>query len=277
MVVKTQFYPSVRAHGIPHPRTLLLQDMPLDEIPQHLSFPVFVRPAQTLLFGAHFRGKGFVAGNVRELRGYLQRAQDAQLNVLVQEVIPGPTTAGYAIEGYIDHGGRVIMCFATQKIRQPSMFSNTTIDVTIPRAHLKGFDIVILDYLRQMGYRGLFGAEMKWDARDGQFKFLEVNARCMGGNYQGAACGVNHILAAYQDSLGRPVKPVHHYVPGFYYIELLYDLAAMGRLAWRHREWRPDLRPYTHYHLFNYLRRGDNRPFLKGAKTFLQSLVSRAP
>jgi predicted ATP-grasp superfamily ATP-dependent carboligase len=254
MVVKSRFYHSLRLHQIPHPRTFNPQDTPLDDMTQRLSFPVYIRPAQTLLFGAHFPGKGFVAHNVRELQRYVQLTRRLGLEVMVQEIIPGPTTHGYGISGCIDHHGHLVAFYAVQKLRQPSM---------------------ILNYLRQMRYRGVFGAEMKWDARDQSMKFLEVNARSMGGNYLGVACGSNHVLAAYQDALGIPVEPALHYEPGIHYLELLYDLVTMGLLAWRHHEWQPGLRPYTQRYLGNYVRRGDNRPFLKHVVTFLRDTLAQ--
>jgi predicted ATP-grasp superfamily ATP-dependent carboligase len=236
MVIKTRFYPSVREQGIPHPRTLNPQDTSIETIIRHLHFPVYIRPAQPLLFGAHFAGKGFVAHTIHELHAYLQRVTQVHLEVMIQEIIPGPTTHGFGMSGYMDRHGQVLAFYAVQKLRQPSMFSNASVNVTVPRAQLNGFDTRILDYLRRMQYRGIFGTEMKWDARDRCFKFFEVNARSMGGNYLGVACGANHVLAAYRDALGIPVEPTPGYASGVHYIELVYDLTTMLQRAWRDHE-----------------------------------------
>jgi predicted ATP-grasp superfamily ATP-dependent carboligase len=232
-VIKSQFYRSVAEYGIPHPRTLNPEERSVHEIAQQLTFPVFIRPAQTLLFNVHFAGKGFLARNVRELKRYLTLTRSRGVEVMVQEIIPGSVTNGYTFRGYLDRHSQPQVLYATHKLRQPSTFSNNTAWVTIPVAAVADFGNEILAYLRHIRYTGLFGAEFKHDPRDGTWKLLEVNARCMGGNYLGVACGANHVLAAYRDSLGDALPPPRPYQAGLYYLNDLQDLSTFVKLGVR--------------------------------------------
>jgi predicted ATP-grasp superfamily ATP-dependent carboligase len=202
MVIKTRFYPSLQRYGVPHPQTFSPEDTPRDVIMQRLSFPMYIRPAQSLLFAQHFRHKGFVVHNQEELHTFLAIAEQARVEVLVQEVIPGPTSEGYILQGYLNQQSQPIVIVAAQKLRQPTMFSNQSVQVSIPPSSIAECIQSIVDYFQQIQYRGLFGAEFKRDPRDGQLKLLEVNARSMGGNRFETACGANDILAAYRDVLG---------------------------------------------------------------------------
>jgi len=116
MVIKSKFYTSLVTHGIPHPTVQDPQQININEYLPHLRFPIYIRPARSLLFSQQFGVKGFVAHNRRELQQYLRVAEQADLRVMVQEIIPGPATNGFALRGYIDSQGRAAAVMATQKI-----------------------------------------------------------------------------------------------------------------------------------------------------------------
>jgi predicted ATP-grasp superfamily ATP-dependent carboligase len=274
-VLKTKFYKSLQAAGIPHPMTLYPKEVPIDVIMQQIAFPMYIRPAQSLIFSQRFRRKGFVAHNPQELKKFVALATREGLEVMVQEVIPGPATNGYIIQGYFNQRSRPIVIVPAQKIRQPTMFSNESIEVVIPRIHAEECIQHLLDYFHQIQYCGLFGAEFKRDARDGSFKLLEVNARSMGGNAISAACGANDILTAYRDVLGEKVAPLLTYESGLYFIDVGTDLETMLALVVR-RDFsiREFLHPYRQKKAFNILSRTDPLPFLTLMSTLLHKLPS---
>ena len=59
--------------------------------------------------------------------------------------------------------------------------------------------------LARVNYRGIFSAEFKRDARDGQYRILEVNTRAWTYVEFASRCGVNVCEMAWQDALGLPV------------------------------------------------------------------------
>jgi predicted ATP-grasp superfamily ATP-dependent carboligase len=262
MVIKTRFYQALRTHHIPHPVTLLPEDEAWDTQIPNLTFPIYIRPAQSLVFYEQFRAKGFVAQNPPDLYRYLQTTHQYQIPVMIQEIIPGPTRHGVTLRGYMDAQGRVLALMATQKIRQPRLFSNVTVNRTIPLKQVQMEQDLLLPFLRAIHYRGLFGAEFKQDARDGVPKLLEINARSMGGNYLATQCGYNHIRIAYRDALQKNVTPLRHYRLGVYKIHLLHDFTLLLRRAWKRQVTYTDLRPYFDQKVMQVYVDHDALPFL---------------
>jgi predicted ATP-grasp superfamily ATP-dependent carboligase len=263
MVFKDRFYRSLQQYDVPHPYTCYLDEHDPETLAQTLVFPVFLRPAQSLLFYQRLGGKGFVTHTIHEFRHYLELTQRTGLTMMVQEIIPGPTECGFALRGYIDAQGRVTALMATQKIRQPALISNVMINRTVPLSRLGEMLTVFLTYLQQIGYRGLFGAEFKRDPQDGQLKLLEVNARSLGGNYFAVQCGMNHVRMAYEDALGHPVTPATGYTKGVYKIHLSTDPLLLFEWAVRGRLHATDLQPYIHPWVGHYYTRDDPLPFLQ--------------
>jgi predicted ATP-grasp superfamily ATP-dependent carboligase len=224
MVLKSRFYASLRQWDVPHPRTWYPDCDSWSQIADQLSFPVFVRPDQSRAFTADFHVKGYVAHSLRETQAYLHHAQQAGHSMTLQEIIPGPPSTEYAIRGYMDKQSQPIVLMAIQRIRSFQMFKPRPIMWSIPLSTVGDFAKVIITYLQNIKYSGLFVAEFKRDPRDDAFKLFEINARSGGDNDFVRACGVNHILAAYRDALGKDVTPVTSYEVGRYNINLKYEL-----------------------------------------------------
>jgi predicted ATP-grasp superfamily ATP-dependent carboligase len=250
------------------------EEVPLESIMRQMAFPMYIRPAQSLIFAQRFRRKGFIAHTPQELHRYVALAASAGLEVMVQEVIPGPATNGYVVQGYFNQRSQPIVMVAAQKLRQPTMFSNDSIEVVIPRTQAEECIQHILEYFHQIQYRGLFGAEFKRDPRDGRFKLLEVNARSMGGNALSSACGASDILAAYWEALGEDVAPRLTYKSGLYFIDVETDLETMlMSVTQRTFSLRAFLHPYRQTKAFNILSPHDPLPFL----TLMSTLLHRLP
>jgi predicted ATP-grasp superfamily ATP-dependent carboligase len=263
LVLKHAFYESLRTHDVPHPRTLDPSEQSLQELQQHLPFPVYVRPIQSLRFHERFQCKGFVAANSQELEHYLHLTEAADLHVLVQEIIPGAATQGVLFQGYFDRASRPIVMVASRKLRQASMFANSSAEVSIPHVQVHSCAEILTTYFQAIGYRGLFGAEFKRDPRDGVYKLLEVNARSMGGNAHSTQCGANDIYAAYRDALGELITPRLDYQAGVYSMFLLSDLKTISTLL-RQRAFslRDVLEPYRHKKQMGIFAWDDPLPFI---------------
>jgi predicted ATP-grasp superfamily ATP-dependent carboligase len=265
MVRKALFYKSLQRWNVPHPLTLYSTEHTPAEIERAHTFPVYIRPSESLPFVVAFGLKGFVASNRRELHTYLRLADQHGFEVTAQEIIPGPTRNGYVFKGLFDRRGHLVMSYTQRKIRQPSMFSNSPIHVSIPApsdSSLARFQHGIIDYLTKIQYTGLFGAEFKLDPRDDQFKLLEINARTMGDSYIGIEYGMNDVLAAYRDALGDDVEPIHAYTPGIWFVAELGYLKMLITRALKRRISRRDLLPYFQHKYWFLFSRHDIKPFL---------------
>jgi glycosyltransferase involved in cell wall biosynthesis len=90
MVYKSRFYQSLRTHGIPHPRTLSPDELTVKEIAQTVTFPVFIRPVESLPFHQRFHRKGFLANDTQTLRRILYFARREGIDLLHNVAFVGP-------------------------------------------------------------------------------------------------------------------------------------------------------------------------------------------
>ena len=234
MVNKKQFYASLHALSIPHPKTLAFPESSVDEILTQLSFPMFIKPVYSQPFAIIFRRKGYTAHSDNELRTFLQLVERSHQPVLVQEVIPGPVPNGYVLRGYFDANSRPKALLVAQILRQPSMFANMSCMLSVPREELQGFDEVIIEYLHNRRYRGLFLAQVKWDPRDNMFKLLEINARSSGANALSARSGAYEVQHAYWEALGEQCPTLSSITLGVYFINEVIDIESIANMIRYH-------------------------------------------
>jgi predicted ATP-grasp superfamily ATP-dependent carboligase len=245
IVNKRKFYQSLEKTRIPHPRTCYVDTNHIVTGYPALSYPIFVKPSISQRFFREFGQKGFVAHTQHDLDYYLQVAAQHRIEVMMQEVIAGPTTNLYTINGYFDVRSRPLFLIARRKIRQPTMFSNNSVALSVPLTEVEKPVQYIVEYLSSLKYRGLFTSEWKKSIRDDRFYLLEVNARSGSLNNHVVQCGVNHILMAYRDALGLPVYPVSQYATGVYCITVMTDITSIFRRMRSHDLTVQDMiRPY---------------------------------
>jgi predicted ATP-grasp superfamily ATP-dependent carboligase len=227
MVNKKQFYTSLRALNIPHPKTLAFPEASIEEILTQLSFPVFIKPVYSQPFSALFRRKGYTAHSEQELSAFLQLITRYRQPVLIQEMIPGPVPNGYVLRGYFDVDSTPQAVLVAQILRQPSMFANMSCMLSVPRKVLQGFDEIIIEYLHNRRYHGLFLAQVKWDPRDNSFKLLEINARSSGANALSARSGAHEVQYAYWEALGQKCPPSSSITLGVYFVNEVIDVESI--------------------------------------------------
>jgi predicted ATP-grasp superfamily ATP-dependent carboligase len=70
-------------------------------------------------------------------------------------------------------------------------------------------------------------AEWKRDPRDGVFKLLEINPRQSMQNYLPARCGINFILIAYLDVIGKRIRNFDSYEIGVKWMDFFNNLTSV--------------------------------------------------
>jgi predicted ATP-grasp superfamily ATP-dependent carboligase len=231
LVKKRKFYHSLMEKKVPHPLTVFPDEADLRNTIPESQFPVFVKPSISPIFYAKFGRKGFVANSQKELHRYLQLVDKYKIDVMVQEIVPGPATNHYFIDGYFDKNSKLMGLFARRRLRMwPLWFGNSTACVSIPISEIDDMKEDIVRYLASIGFHGIFSAEFKRDPRDNVGKLLEVNARSWWFNSFPSTCGVNVVLMAYLEAIGERVKPIEDYELDrnlIYFTEDLKWLSAM--------------------------------------------------
>jgi D-aspartate ligase len=229
--------------GIPTPRSWRVSGPErLDEIDGEPPFAV--KPAIKERFLYATGEKAWRADTRTELAARVAAATElvGAEEVIVQELIPG---GGEAQLGYCAffRDGHAAASMTVRRLRQhPPLFGRASTFVqTIEDPRLEELSE---RFLRKIGYYGLVELEYKYDARDGQTKLLDVNARTWGYHSLGQRAGVDFPYLLHVDQLAADQLPLQapedlKAQPGVHWIRLATDLptAALelrkGALDWR--------------------------------------------
>lgn len=234
LVNKSKFYRALDRHRIDYPVTFFPENLEdVQRIGARLIYPIFIRPSISHLFNKTFitEGKGFFAYSLRELKHYYQLATRYGVEVMFQEIIPGPPSNSYQFEGYYNIEHRPTVLFARQRLRiWPPDFGNSTLCVSIPLTIIGDEKKKVNDFIHKIGYQGLMSAEFKKDARDGRLKFLEVNARAWWHFWLSAECGADIVFSSYLDAIGEKTEYIEDYETGLKSIYLFPDLMASANM-----------------------------------------------
>jgi predicted ATP-grasp superfamily ATP-dependent carboligase len=216
LIDKGTFAGVLRSLAIPHPLThLVATEDDLSALDPALLAGAFWKPRLSHTFLPHFGVKAFRIEGPEEGFALWRTAHAAGFDVVLQEYVPGPPTAHYFIDGFVDRDGRVSARLARRRLRMdPPDFGNSTYMETVPLSEVAPAAQSLDRLLQGLGYRGIFSAEFKQDARDGSFKMLEVNSRAWWYVGFAADCGVDVCEMAYRDALGLGVPAVEQYAVG---------------------------------------------------------------
>ncbi len=243
LVDKSRFRNTLERLKLPHPTTRVMTSLrDLDDTPDSVLESSFLKPAHSQQFFARFGVKAFRISDAATGRARLSECIAAGFQMMLQEYIPGPPTNHYFIDGFMDRGGVVRALFARRRLRMsPPDFGNSTFQVSVPLSETGDAVETLKTLLADIEYRGIFSAEFKRDARDGEFNLIEVNARPWWYVDFAARCGVNVCEMAIRDALGQPVESISTYAVGRHCVFPYYDLQAvreeraagnLGLLAW---------------------------------------------
>jgi predicted ATP-grasp superfamily ATP-dependent carboligase len=251
LVDKSRFRNTLERLGLPHPTTRVVTvERDLDDVPDSVFQSSFLKPAHSQQFFARFGVKAFRTSDRSSALSRLADCLAGGFQMMVQEYIPGPPTNHYFIDGFVDRDGVIRALFARRRLRMsPPDFGNSTFQVSVPLGETGSAVATMKTLLADLRYRGIFSAEFKRDARNGEFNIIEVNARPWWYVDFAARCGVNVCELAIRDALGQSVESISGYDVGRRCVFPYYDLQAvrderaagtLGLLEWA-RSW---LGPY---------------------------------
>jgi predicted ATP-grasp superfamily ATP-dependent carboligase len=202
--------------GLPHPRTIVSDNEDdLYQIDESGFRGAFLKPRSSARFIDRYKVKALHAATKQEAIGKFHELKNAGFDVVLQEYVPGPPTAHYFIDGFIDRAGNFRTTFARRRMRMyPADFGNSTYMKSVPletvRPALDALEIL----LKHLNYHGIFSAEFKKDPRNEQFNLLEVNVRPWWYVEFAESCGAPIIEMAYADALGLPLPRAENYKVG---------------------------------------------------------------
>ncbi len=189
-------------HQIPSPKTYIVDQ--LSTLPT-ITFPCILKPVHGHEFRKKMNKKAIVIHNEIELH-----EQFAFYNhfgeLLIQEIIPGTEKNIYQVGTLFDEHMSLRGVFMGQKLNQfPPYFGAGAL---VQSVHDKEVLEMGISVLKKLQFKGLSVVEFKRDARDGQLKFIEINARTWLWHSLSGRCGVDLTHLYYLLLTNQNPKPI---------------------------------------------------------------------
>lgn len=201
---KKKTYELAERLQIPCPKTFTPRSA-ADLEPLLPRLPLAIKPAVKENFFYATGDKAWRADTAEELYA---RYEDARRcirpeEILVQEIIEGDGDTQFSYCAFFRDGQAHSTLVARRERQHPREFGRAA-------TYVETIDLPIIEelserFLKAIGYYGLVEVEFKQDARDGEYKLLDVNARAWGFHILGFAAGVDFPYLLFADQLGHAV------------------------------------------------------------------------
>ncbi len=260
--------------GISIPRSVVRLEPDAEWILKQLALPIIFKPK------AHFDNvlgeKNIVVHSRGELGDFINRHGNVIGKVMAQEVIPGGEECIRVCMCVYGANNEPVSVFMLKRLSScPKLFGVTGVAVS-------EYDEQLLPLIRALGKKmslvGPADIEFKYDAREGEYKFIEVNPRIGGYIHFDTVCGVNNIANVYYLSRGEAGS-----VRSRRQKDGIYFVSAHQDLYWRYKlreplvstlkTYRPLFYRKTVHHLFAYT---DMKPAMVCICRIFNSAVGKA-
>jgi D-aspartate ligase len=162
--------------GVPTPTTLFPQDdHEAETFLRTVPLPVVLKGARSWIPGRR-PAPMVIAQDVNEgLAAYARMDEAERRNVMLQEYIPGGSDSVWMFNGYFDVESECLVGFTGRKLRQsPPETGPASLGVCVWNPRVAETTTSLMS---KLGYRGILDIGFRYDARDGQYKLLDVNPR----------------------------------------------------------------------------------------------------
>ena len=193
---KELFYQLCEKHGVDYPGTLIYdQSMGMD-FKVDFQYPVILKPSDSIKYWEHpfaTQNKVYTIKDREELEKVIGDIYGAGYpdKLIIQDMIPGNDEYMNVLTSYSDKNGKVkMMCFGHVLLEEhtPHGIGNHAIIITEPHEDVM---MRVKKLLEDLGYVGYSNFDIKFDKRDGKYKFFEINTRQGRSNYYVTGSGFN--------------------------------------------------------------------------------------
>lgn len=236
-VDKERFSVLVDRLEIPRPRTVTLATPEdLDRLTDDELTHAFLKPTDPQLHRRHFRTKGTFVHSRAEAERVLRAGAAVGVSFVYQEWIDGDMRSTTLLEGFVDRNGAMPGLVLRRRIRvAPPMIGNTVSSYTAPLEEAEQATADLRRMLADVGFRGAFNVEFKYDVRDGLYKIIELNPRPAWYISTIAAVGLDIPWAMYRDAQGLDVEPAPPFPLGRVQLYEFRDAVAIAGFLRRFR------------------------------------------
>jgi predicted ATP-grasp superfamily ATP-dependent carboligase len=171
-------------------------------------FPVILKPTAHDGRNAFADAKAWRVGDEHALRARYDEAERlvGADRIMIQEIIPGDGASQFSYAAVWDRGAPVASLVAQRRRQYPIDFGFTS--TLVETIELPAIEQAAVRFLKSLDYSGLVEIEFKFDARDGSYKILDVNARAWTWIALGAAAGIDFAALQYRLAAGETIAPL---------------------------------------------------------------------
>lgn len=193
---KDSFYDHCERLGIAYPDTLVVTKEMGTDFEVDFTYPVILKPSDRISYdGTSFTGKEkvYTIESREELDEAIAKIYDSGYSesLIVQDMIPGNDENMYVLTAYSDQKGQVkMMCLGHVLLEEhtPTARGNHAVIIT---EHNEELMEQARSFLETINYKGLSNFDIKYDTRDGKYKFFEINTRQGRSSYYVTGAGRN--------------------------------------------------------------------------------------
>lgn len=191
-------------YGMPVPETLKPTDENfMDIVDKEVGFPCIIKPTDSSSFVDKFKKKLFECQDMQELIERLSQVEEANMEVVVQRIIPGFDDHMYTFDGYMNGDSEVTHWTTCQKYRQFPI--NYGASAYTKQKYVPELYDISAPFFKAIGYKGFGEIEFKKDSETGKFYMIEINARTTNFDALLTKIGINFPYVAYRDIIGDPL------------------------------------------------------------------------
>jgi predicted ATP-grasp superfamily ATP-dependent carboligase len=203
---KKAMYRLAKRLSIPTPDTIFpMSRKEVLEFCERARYPVMLKASDNIHTSRHAGKKMVIARSKDELIRQYQAMEDgSHPTLMIQEYIPGADDSVWMLNGYFDEHSECLFSLTAKKIHQTPVYTGmTALGVCLPNAAVES---ATRSLVKAVGYRGILDIGYRYDARDGQYKLLDVNPR-LGATFRlfVGHDGMDVTRAEYLHFTGQPV------------------------------------------------------------------------
>src|SRR6266576_1708707 len=174
---KRELFFLCREYGHPTPETVFPQSRSeVVQLLKKVAFPIVLKSIDDrVVFGQTNVAVRIAQSAEKILQYYDTLENQQQQNVMLQEYIPGDADSVWMFNGYFNEKSECLAGFMGRKLRQrPVATGITTLGICLQNT---AAEHPLRALLSSLGYRGIVDIGCRFDARDGQYKLLDVKPR----------------------------------------------------------------------------------------------------
>lgn len=204
LIDKDTFYQLADKHNVRYPKTFSAdRDDILESVESEIGYPCLLKPVNSKPFVAKFGIKLFKVHNLAELKERLKVTNEANIDMVIQQLIEGFDNQMYMFDAYLDQDSKVTHWMTAQKQRQYPI--NYGASVYAVQKYVPELYDIGARFLEEVGYKGFGELEFKKDSKTGEFYVIEMNARMTSFNAMIDRVGLNMPLITYLELTGQPI------------------------------------------------------------------------